>query len=210
MKRLATLLLAGAFTLTAAAALVRVQDKDSETGGASGRKEGKGGGEESSTMLGWKWANFAILAGGLGYLIAKNAGPFFNARSRKIRQGIAEAEMVRKEAEERAGKVALRLSNLESDIAALRHSSKAEIEAETARMAARTTAEIAKIRAQAESEIEAAGKAARTELKRYAAQLAIALAEQKVRARMNERAQNALVGAFVHDLANPSPRAETL
>lgn len=207
MKRLATLLLAGAFTLTAAAALVRVQDKDSETGSAE-KKEGKGG--EGGAMLGWKWANFAILAGGLGYLIARNAGPFFDARTRKIRQGIAEAEMVRKEAEQRAGQVALRLSNLESDIAALRQSSKAEIESETARMAARTAGEIAKIRAQAESEIEAAGKAARTELKRYSAQLAIALAEQKVRARMNDQAQGALVDAFVRDLANPSARAESL
>ena len=209
MKRLATLLLAGAFTFSAAAALARAQDKPSESGGASAPDDGEGGGEGSG-MMGWEWANFVLLVGGLGYLAVKNAGPFFDARSRKIRQGIAEAELVRKEAEERSGKVALRLSNLESDIAALRHSSKAEIEAETARIAARTTAEIAKVRAQAESEIVAAGKAARTELKRYAAQLAVALAAQKVRASMNERTQTALLEAFVHDLGNSSARAETL
>jgi F0F1-type ATP synthase membrane subunit b/b' len=209
MKRLATLLLAGAFTLTAAAALVRVQDAPSEAGGASEAKEGESGGEGHG-MAGWEWANFALLVGGLGYLAAKHAGPFFESRSRKIRQGIAEAEMVRKEAEERAGQVAQRLANLEADIAVLRQSSKAEIEAETARMAARTTAEMAKIRAQAESEIVAAGKAARTELKRFSAHLAVALAEQKVRAGMNEQTQEGLLGAFLHDLGDSSARAETL
>lgn len=208
MKRLATLLLAGAFTLTAAA-VVRVQDDPPKGGSASERKDGERGGEGHG-LTGWEWANFALLMGGLGYLAAKNAGPFFSARSRKIRQGIAEAETMRKEAEERASQVAHRLANLEADIAVLRQSSHAEIEAETARMAARTTAEMGKIRVQAESEIVAAGKAARTDLKRYAAHLAVALAEQKVRARMNEQTQEALIGAFVRDLANPAARAETL
>src|ERR1035437_10665413 len=32
-----------------------------------------------------KWANFLLLAGGLGYFIGKNAGPFFAARSAGIR-----------------------------------------------------------------------------------------------------------------------------
>lgn len=208
MKRLSTLLLAGTFALTVAAALVHGQEKQPDSGAASGQSEAESG--EGAGMMGWMWANFVVLAGGLGYLAAKNAGPFFESRSRKIRQGIAEAEIVRKEAEERAAQVAHRLANLESDVAALRHSSKAEIEAETARMAARTTAEIAKIRAQAESEIAAAGKASRAELKRYSAQLAVGLAEQKVLARMNEQTQAALLEAFVHDLANPSARAETL
>lgn len=207
MKKLPTLLLAAAFTLTTAA-LVRGQEKQPDSGTASGQSEGESG--EGAGMIGWMWANFVVLAGGLGYLAAKNAGPFFESRSRNIRQGIAEAEIVRKEAEGRAAQVAQRLANLESDIAGLRYSSKGEIEAETARMAARTTAEIGKIRAQAESEIAAAGKSARAELKRYSAQLAVGLAEQKLLARMNEQTQTALLEAFVHDLANPSARAETL
>ena len=39
-------------------------------------------------MTGWKWANFAILAAGIGYLLVKQAGPYFAARSTEIRKGI--------------------------------------------------------------------------------------------------------------------------
>ena len=63
-----------------------------------------------------------------------------------------------------------------------------------------TAAEIAKIQAHSEQEIASAGKAARMELKRYAAELAVELAEQKVRARMTPDAQDALVQGFVRNL----------
>ena len=69
-------------------------------------------------------------------------------------------------------------------------------------MAQHTAAEIAKIQAHAEQEIASAGKAARMELKRYSAELAIDLAEQKIRARMTPETQDALVRGFVRDLSH--------
>jgi hypothetical protein len=42
------------------------------------------------------------------------------------------------------------------------------------------------------------------ELKRYSAELAIQLAEQKIRARMTPETQDELVRGFVDDLAHPS------
>src|ERR1039457_5020375 len=115
--------------------------------------------EEGGLQI-WKWANFLVLAGGLGYLIGKKGGPFF----------------------------------------ALRAESGKEEQAETGRFGWHTAAEIAKTQAQAEQEIAAAGKAARMELKRYCADLAVGLAEQKVRARMTPETQDALVRGFVRDL----------
>ena len=53
----------------------------------------------------WKWANFAVLAAGLGYLVAKNAGPFFRSRSEEIQKGIKDAAQVRAEAEARASAI---------------------------------------------------------------------------------------------------------
>jgi len=147
-----------------------------------------------------KWINFLILAGGLGYLIGKHAGPFFEARSGSIRKDMLESQQQRKEAEARAADVDRRLADLEKEIAALAGQAKAETQAETERMARHTADEIAKIQAHAEQEIAAAGKAARTDLKRYAAQLAVGLAEQKIRARMTSDTQDALVRGFVRDL----------
>ena len=155
-----------------------------------------------------KWANFLILAGALGYLIGKNAGPFFETRSRKIREDMSQAEEVRQDAERRAAEVDRRLAGLESEIAALRAESQKEAEAERERMRQQTPLEIAKVRAHAEQEIAAAGKTARVELKQYAAELAIGLAEQKLRARMTPGTQEALVRGFVRDVDGLSSPAQ--
>jgi F-type H+-transporting ATPase subunit b len=163
--------------------------------------EAKEGGEGAGGSLQiWKWANFVVLAGGLGYLIGKKGGPFFAARSTKIRQDIIDAGEARKQAEARAAEVDRRLASLEAEIAALRAESGKEEESETGRFGQHTAAEIAKTQAHAEEEIAAAGKAARLELKRYCAELAVGLAEQKIRARMTPDTQDALVRGFVRDL----------
>jgi len=159
--------------------------------------------EEEGTMDIWKWANFLILAGGLGYLIGKHAGPFFAARTASIRKDMEDSLEQRRQAEARAADVERRLANMEADIAALRGEGERDARAEAERMERHTAAEIAKIQAHAEQEIAAAGKTARAELKRYAAELAIGLAERKIRTRMNAETQDGLVAGFVHELQTP-------
>src|SRR5438128_2694929 len=77
------------------------------------------GGEAEVSPL-WAWANFVILAGALGYLVAKKGGPFFAARSQSIRKGIAEAEQIRASAEASAAEVERRLAGLQAEIEGLR------------------------------------------------------------------------------------------
>ena len=169
----------------------------------------KGGGEASQGNIEiWRWANFLILAGGLGYLIGKNAGPFFAARSQKIREEMTEAEATRKQAEQRAADVDRRLAGLQAEIEALRTESQKEAASEQERMRQQTIAEIAKIRVHAQQEIVAAGKTARAELKRHSAELAIGLARQKLQARITPETQDALVRGFVRDLDSPSSQAQ--
>src|SRR5262249_29879745 len=120
--------------------------------------------------------------------------------SKQIRKDMMDADEARQEADARAAAVDLKLANLEAEIASLRAESQKEALAETERMTQHTAAEIAKIQAHAEQEISAAGKAARADLKHHAAELAIGLAEQKLRARMTPDAQDALVRGFVRDL----------
>ncbi len=87
--------------------------------------EKKGGAEKEESFaekheLELKWANFLLLAGLLGYLIGKNAGPFFAARTAGIRKDMEESLRQREEAEAKAADVDRRLANLEKEIAALR------------------------------------------------------------------------------------------
>jgi F-type H+-transporting ATPase subunit b len=148
----------------------------------------------------WKWANFAILAGAMGYGIAKKGGPFFASRSAQIRKGITEAEELRKNAETRAAEVDRRLANLDADVKQMRATLRAEQAAAAERLRQETAAELARIQEHAGREIDSTAKAARVELKRYAARLAIDLAEQKIRSRMNAESQGVLVEDFVRSL----------
>jgi F-type H+-transporting ATPase subunit b len=155
---------------------------------------------EHGEMEAWKWVNFLLLAGAIGYYIRKNGAPFFAARTRKIRKELVEAEDLRASAETRVADVERRMANLEAEIAALRAEAQKEEQAESSRFAQQTAAEIAKVQAHAEQEIAAAGKAARLELKRHAAELAVGLAAEKIRARMTPETQDALVRGFVRHL----------
>jgi F-type H+-transporting ATPase subunit b len=166
--------------------------------------QAEGGGQEA-----WVIANFVILAAGLGWMIAKNAGPFFEDRLKKIRQDIVQGEEASREAERRAAEVDRRLANLDQEIAALRAESQKELADELERMRQKTSADRERIRIHSGQEIAAAGKTARAELKRYSAELAIGLAERKIRARMNAATQDALIGSFVENLDRLGPDGQT-
>jgi F-type H+-transporting ATPase subunit b len=154
------------------------------------------------------WVNFAILAVGLGYLIKKYGGPFFADRSQRIQWEIVEAAKVRQDAEARSAEVDRRLANLKADLAALRVESQKELELLERHATSKASAEIARIQSNAEQEIAAAGKAARLELKRYSAELAVHLAGEKIQARMTPDVQGALVRGFVKELDGRAPSAQ--
>lgn len=190
--------------MAAPATFARPQETSQETT----KKTGSEGGEDTKTFI-LLWANFLVLAAGLGYLAVKNGGPFFAARARKIRHEMVEAGDLRKNAEARVAEIERSLASFEKERAALREESEKEIEAQRHRMRAYTADEIAKIESHTEHEVESAGKLARAQLKQYSAELAIALAEQKVRARMSSDVQDALVQGFVRNLGQPASRVQT-
>jgi F-type H+-transporting ATPase subunit b len=152
-------------------------------------------------LTGWKWANFAILAVGIGYLLVKQAGPFFAARSSEIRKGIEDAQKLRAEAEQRAAAMEARLASLGAEVEAMRKASREEASQEGHRIRQETAREMAKIQDHADREIASALKSAQIELRNYSAQLAIELARDKVRERMTPADQETLVRNFVTDLS---------
>jgi len=157
--------------------------------------------EDGQNVILWKWANFAILAAGLGFLIVKQAGPYFATRSVEIRKGIADAQKMRADAEANAAAMNAKLANLSLEVEAMRKSAKEEAAQEGVRIRQETERELAEIQAHSEQEISSALKAAQIELKKYSAQLAVNLARQKVRERMAPADQDALVQNFVADLS---------
>jgi F0F1-type ATP synthase membrane subunit b/b' len=74
------------------------------------------------------------------------------------------------------------------------------MEQEGARIRRETVDLVQKLERQAEMEIESAGKAAQRELRAFAAELSIELAEKRIRARLDPPTETALIDGFVRDL----------
>jgi F-type H+-transporting ATPase subunit b len=175
------------FLLTAALAMAQ------EAGGAPGAEAG-------DPLLMWKWINFAILVLALGWLMAKTLPGAFRARTESIQKGIAEAQLQKKDADKRAAVVDQRMSALGTEIESFRVQSRLEMEKEGERLREETAAQMRKLEQQSTVEIESAGKAARRELRVYAADLALKLAEERIRTRLTADTESALVNNFVADL----------
>ena len=161
---------------------------------------GHEGGGEHSDLSTWKWLNFAILAGLLGWAISKNAGPFFDARIAGIQREINEAKEVRQEAEARAAAIEQRLANLDTELVQMRTDARREMEAEGDRIQDETRRLVTRASEQATQEIATMSKAAENELRIEAGRLALELAENKLKARMSPEADGSLVGRFVAGL----------
>ena len=148
----------------------------------------------------WKWANFGILAVALGYGMAKGLPPLFRSRTKDIQQGISEAQQMKQDAERRSAEMDARLNALGADIEKFRTQSAAEMQQEGDRIGRETAAQIKKLEQQSAVELESVGKTARRQLKEYAAELAMGLAEERLRGRMDNATESALVDDFVRDL----------
>jgi F-type H+-transporting ATPase subunit b len=167
---------------------------------AKGGKEEPAGEAEDGGLEIWKWANFLVLAGGIGYLIKKNAGPYFAARSANILREMDEAKRQSAEARTRAAEVDRLLANLEAQIAELRAENERELKAGAERIRQQTAEELARIEHHIEQDIARSVRSAHADLKRHSAELAVDLAEKKVRARMTPVAQEMLVENFAREL----------
>lgn len=162
--------------------------------------------EEGDKYAVWKWANFAILAVVLGYMLNKALPPFFAGRTADIQKGIAEAAAMKADAEKRAAEMERRMTALSVEIEQIRTGAKDEMQKEANRIAKETEYQLARLQAQGEHEIASLTKHAMQQLKAHSAMLALELAEQRIRGGMTDAAQSGLVARFVSSLDRQGAR----
>jgi F-type H+-transporting ATPase subunit b len=124
--------------------------------------------------------NFSILAAGLGKVAMKFLPAAYHAKKASIQSGLDEARKAGAEAGARLSEIEERLARIDQEIAAIRAAAEHSAQAEDARLAAAAELEQRKIAESAEAEIAASVANARRELRRYAAILAIQLAESQI------------------------------
>jgi F-type H+-transporting ATPase subunit b len=147
--------------------------------------------------------NFLIIAGLIVFALKTNLPGIFRERTAAIQKGIEEARRASAESAARLSDIETRLSRLDGDIAGMRSKAEQDAAAEDQRLRAATEEEKRKIIQNAEQEIAAAANAARRELKQFAAELAVSLAEKKIS--VSEAADRALVREFATHLADGNP-----
>jgi F-type H+-transporting ATPase subunit b len=197
---LALLVLVAAYGVAPAQALRANQAQSQAATQAPNQSEDQPGPEDSAVGIVFRWLNFAIVFGGLGYLIAKNAPAFFGARARKIGADIAAAAAAKAEADAQLRAAETRLARLDQDTAAMRGEARREFAGETERLRAASHQELERIQQAADAEIQAARRAARLELRELAARLAAESAAELVPQRITAAQRAALLRNFVEGL----------
>lgn len=125
----------------------------------------------------WKFVNLLVFILVLRLLVGKKLKGAMQARAGAIKQELQTAREERDSALAKLAEVEGRIARLDQEAAAIREKAQTEAEAEKQRLRADAEKEIVRIREQATREIDSATKAAKHELRKYAAQESVRLAE---------------------------------
>lgn len=144
--------------------------------------------------------NFLIVAGAIFWVARKFAPAAMRSRTEAIQRQLEEARRASEEAARRLADIESRLARLDTEITEIRTTAEAAGQQEEERLRAGAEEDRRKVVESAEHEIEAAASAARRELRRFAAELAVDLAEKRIS--VSSEADKALVGDFVRQIGD--------
>jgi F-type H+-transporting ATPase subunit b len=147
-----------------------------------------------------KVVNLLLFAGAMYFVLRRPLAEAFRARQEGIRRDLMRAEEERRAAVAKLEEVEERLAHLGSEVEAIHEQAQKEAAEERARIERAAEDEVRKIREQARREIESASKAARAELRAYAAEQSVRLAEEMIRRDIRPEDDAHLVGEYVEEL----------
>ena len=148
----------------------------------------------------FRWLNFLIVFGGIGYLIAKYGGAFFRGNAKEIAASIVEATAAKAEADRELHVVETKIARLDQDVAELREEAQRNWAAESERLYASGVAEIEKINQAARAELAASERAAQQQVREIAASMAVERAAALVGSRMNAEIRARMFQSFLSEL----------
>ncbi|HEY3039766.1 MAG TPA: ATP synthase F0 subunit B [Pyrinomonadaceae bacterium] len=156
----------------------------------------------------WKFVNLLVFIVCAVYLHRRFGRPIREAlrsRGEGIKRELMRAREERDQALAKLAEVESRFANLDAEVAKVKEKARVEAEAERQRITAATEEEIAKTRDQAKREIDSAGKAARHELRQFAAQESVRLAEELLEKELKPEDDVRLTSLSVEELGRTRP-----
>lgn len=167
---------------------------------ASGPHEGSGHHVESPWAVVWKWGNFLILFGGLGWYLRKPFADFLHSRTMAIQEGLESGRTAQQMAAKQLQEIEERIARLGDEIQQLKTTAMKEAEEERARILEAAKQEAEKILEVAYREIDGMKKSARQEVKAHIAELAVRLAEDRLKQSLDPERNRRLVFQFIDSL----------
>ena len=147
-----------------------------------------------------KLVNLLLFIGVAFYLLRRPIKEAFSARQGSIREELMRAEEEKAAALAQLEEVEGRLARLDTEVEAIRAQAQKEAADERARIERATEEEIRKIREQARREIESAAKVARADLRTFAAEQSVQLAEEMIRKEIRPEDDAHLTREYVAEL----------
>ena len=148
----------------------------------------------------WRWLNLIIFVAVFVYILRRPVSEAMRARREGIRRDLMQAQEERNAALAKLEEVEARLARLDAEVSSVREQSEREATEERERIRKSTEEETRKLREQAQREIESAGKAARQELREFAADQSVRLAEEMIRRDIKPEDDARLVSLRVEEL----------
>jgi F-type H+-transporting ATPase subunit b len=143
--------------------------------------------------------NFAVIAAAIFWFSKKYLPGLFRNRTLSIQKAMEEARKASEDANRRLADIDARLSKLDAEIGGMRVAAEKEAAAEEQRIKAAAAEDARKIIESSEQEIAMAAKAARRELKAFAADLAVSLAKKQIH--VDPATDQALLRNFAQQLS---------
>jgi F-type H+-transporting ATPase subunit b len=153
--------------------------------------------KETAARL-FEYLNFAILAGAVLFALLKFLPKTFRANREEIQHRLVEARTATQQANERLSAIEQRLARLDEEIAAITRQAEKDSVEDEARIKASIETERERIVEAVSRDIAAASSAAQRDLKRFAAELAVDRAAQRMM--LSEDDDRALVQEFSQSL----------
>jgi F-type H+-transporting ATPase subunit b len=196
---LVLLLFSGAFAAPATIAAAPQHEGGAATheGAAAAKAEPHG---QTLTQTLAKLANFAILAGVLVYYLRTPIRTYLASRGTAIRGDLVAAAELRATAAAQLAEIERKLQTLPGELAALKAQGAQDLVAEQARIAQTAASERERLIQQTHREIQMRLQVARRELTEHAAQLAVQIAEQRIKRTITPDDQLRLVERYTSQL----------
>lgn len=147
-----------------------------------------------------KLFNFAVLVGALVYFLKTPIATYLSSRHAEIRQELVTASGMRAAAAAQLAEIDSRMAALPGELEQLRRQGAEDVKSEQARIAHAAAAERTRLLEQTRREIDMRLRIAKRELTEHAAQLAVQVAEQRIKRSITPEDQIRLVDRYASQL----------